>query len=750
MKRSIKSFWISCVRASFKRSPLYPAPVPLPHTRSFWLTTLFVAALAALFSSYFIFYLTTLHNAYLTHAEDFGIMDQALWTSSHGQLLHQTICNILSDTNCAGSAGISRFALHFEPILFILLLSYAIAPDPKILLVVQIVVVGCGAFPAFWLARLRLRSEWAGVVIAVFYLLYPALQLAVIDAFHAVTFTSAFLLFLLYFMYTRRTGWLFVFAILAMACKEEIPAVVALCGLWSLVFQHRWRSGLELIALAFLWLGVALCVMHAASPTGQSLLATRYSPAGQGFAAFVPLLLVHPRTILSEHVLEPTHLMYVRTLLAPTGYIVLLVPWVLCLAIPSLALNLLSSNKQMYSGLFQYNAEIVPILIFAQIEAMVLILAASRLVLRHVRRRCVAARGAMLLPARFPLAAPVPRWHVPGHAVLLMSMLCVLAFTMYRADVARGVMPFSSGFSWPQASSHTRLASSFLQLIPPTASVSAQSALVPHVSQRRAIFLFPYQDTQVDYVFLDVTSEVYPFWSSLDYIREAKRVVLSGNYGILAARDGYILLKRGLPATVVSAFSIGELPGMIDPGLLLPALPARFCSYVRAEPDEIKQPTQGIFALPGDPLSRMELVGYEVEAPRTVSITAGYMSVTTYWRLTMPMDIPVQVVMLLTDKGGGEHFLSADVPSVYWCQTNTWHAGAIMRLRSEVFGLHDLNLTPGPGYLSLALVPLSLSADKIMDTQMRLPLQPAQSTALVTFTTSTNNTISLMPLTLTA
>src|SRR5260221_12714041 len=82
---------------------------------------------------------------------------------------------------------------------------------------------------------------------------------------------------------------------------------------------------------------------------------------------------MHPLSIIKGHVLEPSHMLYLRKLLAPAGYLPLLAPWVLVLATPTFALNLLSSPPNMYSGDFPYNAEIVPILIFASIEATGLI-----------------------------------------------------------------------------------------------------------------------------------------------------------------------------------------------------------------------------------------------------------------------------------------------------------------------------------------------------------------------------------------
>ena len=56
-----------------------------------------------------------LHDTLQTPGEDLGIMDQVLWNTVHGHFMHQTICNPLSDSNCLGD--VSRFAIHFEPIL---------------------------------------------------------------------------------------------------------------------------------------------------------------------------------------------------------------------------------------------------------------------------------------------------------------------------------------------------------------------------------------------------------------------------------------------------------------------------------------------------------------------------------------------------------------------------------------------------------------------------------------------------------
>ena len=120
--------------------------------------------------------------------------------------------------------------------------------------------------------------------------------------------------------------------------------MVFLLGLWAVLLQRQWRVGLGLMALSICWTMLALIVMHVASPIGYSLLASRYAYLGNGPVQIAAPVLTHPVSIVKQHVLDPAHMLYLRKLLAPAGYLPLLAPWVLVLAAPTLALNLLRST----------------------------------------------------------------------------------------------------------------------------------------------------------------------------------------------------------------------------------------------------------------------------------------------------------------------------------------------------------------------------------------------------------------------
>jgi uncharacterized membrane protein len=532
-------------RFSWKRC-LYPKPEPLPHTPLFWLAMGLVTFAVALFCVYFISYLTLRHDAFLTNAEDLGIMDQAIWNTLQGNWLHQTVCNVVSDTNCYSEDGIMRFAIHVEPILFPVAAIYALWPSPKTLLILQTLVVGSGAFPAFWLARLRFRNELAAVGIALLYLLYPAQQQATVFDFHAVTLTASLLLFTLYFLYTRQTLWMFAFAILSMACKEEISLTVVVLGLWSVVFQYRWRSGLGLTLLGLGWFFVIMrVIMPYFSPTGQPMLIGRYGELGDGPIEILETIILKPKYIFDHYLLDEERAAYLQFLVSPAGYLPVLAPWILLIAGPAIALNVLSSQSGMYSGLFQYNAEIVPFLIFATIEGIVVLLWLAKFLLAQGRK---VLKG--VVEHRLQKNARVRQML---QFSLLSILVCCTIFTAVRSDYwFHGHMPFSIGFSWPVASTRSAFGEHFVDLVPDDATVSAQTALVPHLSQRERIYLFPYGTNEAQYILLDIHGDVYPFADPETYLKEVKAVLATGEYGVVAAQDGYILLKRGLPPPAVS------------------------------------------------------------------------------------------------------------------------------------------------------------------------------------------------------
>src|SRR5207302_9986965 len=122
-------------------------------------------------------------------------------------------------------------------------------PDPETLLVMQSIVLGLGAVPAYCLGRRVWAKPSAGAVTAGVYLLYPPLQFANLFDFHADTFATPILLTAFASIFAGKTGWALVWASLLMLVKEDMALVALTFGLY-VAAVHRRPSGLGLAATA--------------------------------------------------------------------------------------------------------------------------------------------------------------------------------------------------------------------------------------------------------------------------------------------------------------------------------------------------------------------------------------------------------------------------------------------------------------------------------------------------------------------
>jgi uncharacterized membrane protein len=410
---------------------------------------------------------------------------------------------------------ISRLAAHFDPVLAVFTPLWLAWPSPDMLLVSQAAAVAVGAVPVYWLTRKRLDSPRAGVGFAVAYLLYPPTQWLTLNEFHPVALACPLLLFAFWYLDEDRVLPAALFALVAMATKEEIGFVVAGMGLWYGLTRRRRR--LEGFAIGIAGLAVAAVAIEVVIPhfnrSGSSSFFSRYSEVGGSPGGILRTAVHDPWKIVTTAV-TGRGLGYLARLFLPLGLVALLAPLVLLAALPELAINLLSAATTQTSIRFHYTAGLIPVLVVATIFG------AGRLSRDRPYLAQPLATGAcaLALASNYALGA-IPLWrYFPGGE-------------QHQAYAAR-------------VTEHDRLAARALRLIPTRAVVSATNTLGAHLSARRRVLSFPYvQDAK--WIAADETDPGYadrlaplPTAVQLSWLRR------NPEWRLVFERDGILIFQR--------------------------------------------------------------------------------------------------------------------------------------------------------------------------------------------------------------
>ena len=304
------------------------------------------------------------YETFKAGAFDLGNMDQVLWNTIHGRFFQFTNQAI----DWYGPP--TRLAIHFEPIILPLSLLYAFGANPNILLVFQTLVLVLGALPVFLLTR-RYIPEWPifASLMAAAYLLSPALMGLNIFDFHPVSLATPLLLYAILALTYKRYVWFLIACVLASMCKEDVPLAVALLGILVIWKYKLPRLGTVLLVGGLLWSFIAFKVIipHFYPGVQANNYWYRYETLGSSPGAAIVNIIFHPWLLFTTFI-TIDRFYYLAGLVRSVGFLPLLAPEWLLPALPSLAVNLLSTDSLLYSGVYHYNAAIIPFVMIAAIH----------------------------------------------------------------------------------------------------------------------------------------------------------------------------------------------------------------------------------------------------------------------------------------------------------------------------------------------------------------------------------------------
>ena len=451
------------------------------------------------FAAAIFFLINRQYLSFHKRAPDMELFDQAIWNTLHGRFMFSTIKNR------------SILANHFSPIMILLAPLFFIWDDVRVLSLVQTIGVAAGGVILFKLVQ-RKRPGLAPWFLLAFYL-NPALHEVALLELRRITLAVPFLALALYALSTKKRRLMAVSLAIALLCKEDVGLIVAMIGVYLLLFERDWRWGIPLIVVGGAWVvTMMLWIIPSFNPPGEEgtgyRLLSYFSFWGDSFSSILRGMLRAPWLVL-EHMFDADALKALWRVFLPLGvFLPFLSPGWALITLPSFAYMLVSTMPDMHRLENWYMAPLLPVL-FASIGATLI----------RVPRR-------------------TGRWLV---AFLLLCTL--IGFRLYSfAPLGGRYDPVHV-----EITDHARRAAEVVELVPADASIAAQDPYIAHLAHREHLYLYPWialgQD-QVDYFLLDRQMDAYPL-TNQEINWEIDNLMADNTLVIEADVDGIVLLRRG-------------------------------------------------------------------------------------------------------------------------------------------------------------------------------------------------------------
>ena len=467
-----------------------------------------------------------LNHRYLNVASfDLAIYDNLVWNTSHGRFLASSLVR-----------GGTHMSAHFDPLLALLVPFYRLAPNAETLLIFQSAWLASAAIPLFLLSRRVLGAGWISLVFAGAYLLHPALHGINLYEFHSLALVVPLVVWSIYFL--ERGSWWGYWIVLSLILLTREDMALLSCGIGLYVADslRRPKAGIATVFYALLYFSIVKLFVMAEPAIFMSGKGDSYGyrthfeqlipREGGGAIDFFLTLVTNPIFALRV-ALEEAKLLYLVQILLPCLFLPLFARSRQILLAYGFVFCLLSSKIGPHSIHKQYSSVLLPFV-------MVLLPYGLRELADSKRLEGFGLDGVRLrraLTVGVAVAALLVSWKF-GAFVENRS---------FRVAHWRPPVHFKPAEKLEKEQARYASIAELVALIPASASVSATRFLLPHVSNRAEVHIFP-RGGHADYLLVQLKTLGERDRRGF----HAKRK--SEDFEEIGSGEGIVLLKRVRPA----------------------------------------------------------------------------------------------------------------------------------------------------------------------------------------------------------
>ena len=401
---------------------------------------MFAAATAA-----FGYFTSLKYYTYSTATFDFGIFSQMFERMAETGLPYTTV---------ERSYMMLHYGVHFSPFFYLFLPGYYLFRSPIYLYYIQAAGIAAGVFAVWLLAGKLGLSGKLTLALEALYIFYPCLLDGAFYDFHENKFLTAVILFLFYFIVSKRPIGIFLLSLMLLSIKEDAAIYLMVIAVFVILNRREIFTGVMMLLLAIVYFVIAQQVVAASGVEGVMMdrLNDYFINGEQTFGSVIKAVLFDLGYAIRQ-IFVAEKLPFMIWMLAPAVFAPIMTKKIssLVLLLPILPINLMQSWQYQYNVDYQYTYGVAALIILSAVFVF-------------IRLSSKARRAAVL------------------------TALCV-CLTMSTALNAPKIKKYT-GYLNNSRTVYEQV-DEVLAMIPDDATVTASDTIVPHLSHIKWLFTAP-------------------------------------------------------------------------------------------------------------------------------------------------------------------------------------------------------------------------------------------------------------------
>lgn len=394
------------------------------------------------------------------------------------------------------------FSAHFSPIIYLVSLFFYCSPKVETIIILQTLGFALTCFPLYWYANSLFKNELASFFIAVAFLLYPSIHYAALYEFEYLKFAVPLLTYTFYFLHRKKYALFFLFLFLSLSAREDVSLVAFALGIYAVFVLKEAKTGIITSVVSFVYFVVVVfSIMPLLRGGHDAFQFGQYGYLGNGVGGILHSLFFNPILFVKSLCSPPKIISFILYTL-PVCFFPFFSPALFLVALPNI-LSTFLTGSYAHSTIFLYHlSPAVPFIFLSGIMGI------NKITL-FIQKKYL--QDTMETVSVEPLS--VKRKDVVFSCSFTLLIVAVMSHYYF------GPSPLSRQF-WDKnytlvnfythnfhfnnykVARHNVIAKEIITQVPKDAIISAEQSLLPHLYDRKKLYIFPDIKDDTEYVLI--------------------------------------------------------------------------------------------------------------------------------------------------------------------------------------------------------------------------------------------------------